>query len=280
MSTMVNVRAVFAEFFGTFVLVLFGSFGVLTVYILSGNQGVDPLFAQLIVPFCFGFGLLAAIAIGGHVSGGHFNPAVTLGALFDGRVTLQNAFAYLVAQVIGAVGASLTILVVSSMSVVRATINNPGPTVAGTFAQQLHAFSVEAILTTIFVAVILTITKKQPTWGIFVIPFVLTGIHFAAIPISGASVNPARSLGPALVGGTYDNVLIYLTAPFIGSILGWAIYRFLTPEEEDEISLDEVDDLDDDVADVIDEFEDVDVLDDADVVEASPRGRAPRRRRA
>jgi MIP family channel proteins len=273
-----NIRALFAEAFGTFILVLFGSFGVLTTYILSNSQGVEPLFAQLIVPFCFGFGLLAAIAIGGHVSGGHFNPAVTLAALFDGRVTWQNAIGYVIAQIGGAIVASLTVLLISSVTVVKYTVNNPGPTVAGTFPQQLHAVSVEGILTMIFVAVILTITKKQPTWGIFVIPFVLAGIHFAAIPISGASVNPARSIGPAIVSGTYDNVLVYIIGPLLGSILGWAVYRFLTPAEEDEISVDEVDDLDDDVAEAMSEFDDVDELGDADVVEASPRARAPRSR--
>ena len=259
-----NVRAITAEAIGTFVLVLMGSFGVLTVYLLTNSQGVEPLFAQLIVPFCFGFGLLAAIAIGGHVSGGHYNPAVTLAALFDGRVTWQNAIGYVIAQVAGAVIASLAILLISSMAVVKFTVNGAGPTAPGTMAQELHAFSVEAILTTIFVAVILTISKKQPTWGIFVIPFVLAGIHFAAIPISGASVNPARSLGPALVSGTYAGLWVYLTAPFVGSILGWAIYRFLNPaEEDDEISVETESELDDDVADVIEEFEEIDEANDS-----------------
>jgi aquaporin Z len=258
MTRLMDARAIFAEAIGTYILVLMGSFGVLSVYLLSNSQGVEPLFAQLIIPFCFGLGLLAAIAIGGHASGGHFNPAVTLAALLDSRVTWVNAVGYLIAQIGGAIAASLTILVVSSITVVQFTVNAAGPTAAGTFAQEMHAFSVEAILTTIFVAVILTITKKQPTWAVFVIPLVLTGIHFAAIPISGASVNPARSLGPAVVSGTYAGLWVYLTAPFIGSILGFAIYRFLNPADEDEISIEFEDELDDDVADVIEDFDEVD----------------------
>jgi aquaporin Z len=258
MTTQLDLRAIVAEAIGTFVLVLLGSFGVLSVYVLSNSQGVEPLFAQLIVPFCFGLGLMAAIAIGGHASGGHFNPAVTLAALFDGRVTWANALGYAFAQVGGALVASLAILLISSSTVVEFTVNAPGPTAAGALAQELHAFSVEAILTTIFVAVILTITKKQPTWAVVVIPLVLAGIHFAAIPISGASVNPARSLGPAMVSGHYASLWVYLTAPFVGSVLGWAIYRFLNPADEDEMSIEYEDELDDDVAEVIEEFEDID----------------------
>lgn len=271
-----NVRALVAEAFGTFVLVLIGSFGVLSLSLMAamlGGQGVPLQYVVLVVPFTFGLGLLAAIAIAGHASGGHFNPAVTLAALFDGRVTWQNAVGYVFAQVLGAVGASLAVLLVSTKEVVQATVNGPGPLAPEELAQQLRAFSVEAILTTIFVAVILTITKKQPTWAVIVIPLTLTGIHFAAIPISGASVNPARSLGPAVVSGTYAALWVYLTAPFVGATLGWAIYRFLTPEEEDEVSVVIEEEVDEDLEEAIDEFDD---LEDLDVDDEEP---AARRRR-
>jgi len=68
--------------------------------------------------------------------------------------------------------------------------------------------------------------------AVFIIPLTLVVIHFAGIPISGASVNPARSLGPAIVAGNLENVWIYLTAPFVGAVIGWAIYRYLTPADE------------------------------------------------
>ena len=80
-----NIRALVAEAIGTFILLFFGSLGVATLAVVTQGSG-DPVLALLVLPFSFGLGLMAAIAIGGHVSGGHFNPAVTLAALFDGRV--------------------------------------------------------------------------------------------------------------------------------------------------------------------------------------------------
>lgn len=241
-----NVRALVAEAIGTFVLVLFGSMGIASVILLIG--GMDPVVAQLFVPLCFGLGLMAAIAIGGHASGGHFNPAVTLAALLDGRLTWVSAIGYVIAQVLGALAASLGILLITSMTSVEATVNHAGATVLGTLPQELHAFSVEAVMTAVFVAVFLTVTRKLPELAIIVIPLVLAAIHFAAIPLSGASVNPARSLAPAVVSGTYNGLWVYLTAPFVGSILGWAVYRFLTPPD-DEVSLEIEDEFEDDELD-------------------------------
>lgn len=231
-----NVRALVAEAIGTFILLLFGSLGVATYVIVTQGQGA-PLYAIVILPFAFGLGLMAAIGVGGHVSGGHFNPAVTLAALFDGRLDWLNALGYVVAQIIGAFAASLVILLVTSMSIVASSVNQPGPTAATQFDTELRAFAVEALLTAIFVAVILTVTRKAPGQAIVVIPLTLMAIHFVAIFISGSSVNPVRSLAPAVVSGTYASLWVYLTGPFVGSILGWGAYRFLTPpddEEEDE----------------------------------------------
>lgn len=234
-----NPRAWIAEALGTFVLVLVGSMSAISASGLSQGSGV---FVFLVVPFGFGLGLLAAIAMFGHVSGGHFNPAVTLAALFDGRVDVTNAIGYAIAQVIGAVGASLAILVLISKTMVEVTVNGPG-------VDAIKAFGVEVILTAIFVAVILTVTKKQPELAGLIIPLTLVGIHFAAVPLSGASVNPARSLGPAIVSGQYSDLWIYLTAPFLGAIIGWLLYRFFVMDEEDiEIEFVDDDELDEDLA--------------------------------
>jgi aquaporin Z len=81
--------------------------------------------------------------------------------------------------------------------------------------------------------VILTVTRKAPDQAILVIPFTLVAIHYVGIQVSGASVNPARSLAPAIVSGTYDSLWVYLTAPFVGSILGWAVYKFLAPDDDE-----------------------------------------------
>jgi MIP family channel proteins len=241
----VNIRALLAEALGTFILVGFGSMAVVSAAIVGSGQ---PLIVLLVAPFGFGLALMAAIVFVGHVSGGHFNPAVTLAYLFDGRIDVVNAIGYAIAQVVGAVVASLMILLLVAKEAVTATVNGPG-------VPEGQAFAAEAILTAAFVGVILTITKKQPTHAAFVIPLVLVMIHFAAVPISGASVNPARSLGPAIVSGTYKSLWLYLTAPFLGAIIGWGLYRFFTPPD-DEVSVEVDTDVDD-----VDDLEDVGELD-------------------
>jgi MIP family channel proteins len=249
-----NIRALVAEAIGTFVLVLFGLLGIATLVIVTEGQG-NPLISVLIIPFAFGLGLLAAIAIGGHVSGGHFNPAVTLAALFDGRLDWINALGYVVAQVIGALAATLTVQLLTSASVIAASVTQPGPTADTPFAMELHAFAAEALFTAIFVAVILTVTRRAPAAVFLAIPFTLVAIHYVGIHISGASVNPVRSLAPAVVSGTYTSLWVYLTAPFLGSILGWVAYRFLTPPDEDEEDAEhEADEfMADDFEDIVDE---------------------------
>ena len=112
------------------------------------------------------------------------------------------------------------------------------------------------------VAVILTVTIKQPDKAIIVIPLTLAGIHYAAMAISGASVNPVRSLAPAVVSGNYASLWVYLTGPFVGSVLGWGIYRLLTPEEN-EISIEIEEELDDDeLEDLLEDASDDDDDDD------------------
>jgi MIP family channel proteins len=244
---MINVRALVAEAVGTFVLIGVGSLGIASAVIVGG-QNAGVLVILLIVPFAFGLGLLGAIAIAGDVSGGHFNPAVTLAAVLDNRLRWTTGIAYAAAQAVGALAASLFIQLVLSADFVRATVNQPGPIGQSPLDQQLHAFSVEIVLTAVFVAVILTVTAKRPQAALFVIPLTLVAIHYAGIPISGASVNPIRSLAPAIISGTYDGLWVYVTAPFLGAIIGWGLFRLFNPadaesaEEADEY--DEDDDLD------------------------------------
>jgi MIP family channel proteins len=237
-----NVRALVAEAVGTFILVGMGSLGVATAVVIGQNVALFGV--MVVVPFAFGFGLIGAIAIAGDVSGGHFNPAVTLAAVLDRRVTWMTGIAYAVAQAVGAFGASLFIQLVLSSDFVKATVNEPIDIGNGTPDRFLRAFSVEIVLTAIFVAVILTVAAKRPNMAIFLIPLTLVAIHFAGIPISGASVNPIRSIAPAVVSGNYEGLWVYVTAPFLGAIVGWAVYRFLNggdleaderdEEEEDE----------------------------------------------
>jgi aquaporin Z len=212
-----NARKYLAELVGTFVLVFVGS-----MTIVAANSMDPKVPVLLVVPFGFGLGLLAAIQIAGYVSGGHFNPAVTLGALLDRRIDAMTALGYVVAQVIGAVAASGTILLLTDQALVASTASGFPTGRMGT------AIAVEVLLTAIFLLVILTVTKRAPNHAGFAIPLTLTVIHFAGIPFSGASVNPARSLAPALVGGVLNgDILVWIVGPLVGAALGWAIYRAL-----------------------------------------------------
>lgn len=238
-----NIRALVAEAVGTFILIAFGSLGVVAALsVSSADPTLFGLLATTVVPFAFGLGLLAAISIGGHASGGHFNPAVTLAALFDGRVTWQSAIGYVVAQIIGGLAASLLVALTISRDVVVFTVNRPGNLGgADAFQTELRAFGIEVVLTAVFVAVILTVTRNYARQAILIIPLTLVGIHFAAMHLSGASVNPVRSLAPAMVTGTYDGLWVYLIAPMLGAVVGWGLYALLTPPS-DEVSVEIVDD--------------------------------------
>jgi aquaporin Z len=210
-----NARKYLAELIGTFILVFMGSMAIAA----AGMMSVPVL---IVVPFGFGLGLLAAIHSAGYVSGGHFNPAVTLGAYLDRRIGSQDAALYVVAQVIGAIAASGLLLIIAGQVAVQSTASSfPA-------GKELEAVVVEATLTAIFLLAILTVTKRAPNQASFAIPLTLTAIHFAGIPFSGASVNPARSLAPALVGGTLDiNILVWIVGPLVGGAIGWGIYKAL-----------------------------------------------------
>jgi aquaporin Z len=128
---------------------------------------------------------------------------------------------YWVAQVVGAIVASIVVLIAYDDNVVAATTTQASDVWA--------AIVVEVVFTAVFVAVILDSTRAERAHGtaLLAIPLSLVAIHVAAIPISGASVNPARSLGPAIVGTEFNDLWIYLIAPPIGAVLGWIAHRIV-----------------------------------------------------
>jgi aquaporin Z len=208
-------RLYLAELLGTFLFLTMG-------YASVANFGAaTPAMPGLsVVPFSFSFGLLAAIYAFGHVSGGHFNPAVTLAMLADRRTTPIEAVGYIIAQVIGAIAAGAVVLITINQDAVAAGITKPGAGVS-----DINALVLEALFTAFFVLVILTATKRSvPVAGI-VIPLTLVAIHFALANLTGASVNPARSIGSAVVGGDLTGLWIYLVGPIVGGLIGWAIFR-------------------------------------------------------
>jgi len=208
-----DTRKYLAELIGTFLFMTIG-YASVAAFAAATAPGL------LVVPFSFGFGLLAAIFAVGHISGGHFNPAVTVAMVLDGRTTAINAIGYIVAQVIGAIGAAAVVLVVTTQGAVAAGVTKPGGGVT-----DIGALIFEVVLTAGFVLVILASTKRAPALAPLAIPLALIAIHFAAAPLSGASVNPARSIGSALVGGDLAGLWIYVLAPIIGAAVGWGVYR-------------------------------------------------------
>jgi aquaporin Z len=214
-----------AEAIGTFVLV-----GVGSMSIVAANTTGAPILAA--VPFGFGIGLMAAIYAVGQVSGGHFNPAVTIAMVIDRRTTGVDAVGYIVAQLIGAVAAAALLLGFSGSEAVASTTTSPGPALTGTLNGSIGALVVETVMTAVFLVVILTVTKSGGARAGLLIALTLLAIHFAAIPFSGSSVNPARSLGPAIVSGTYTDIWVYIVGPILGGIIGWAVYRYLAPQPD------------------------------------------------
>ena len=211
---MENLRKYVAELLGTFTLVFVGSLSLLAALATD-----SPL--VLVVAFGFGLALLAGLYAFGEISGGHFNPAVSLAMFLSGRLEVPTMIGYWISQFLGAILASLAILAAFSQDDVASTVT------AAT--NSWDAFWLELLLTTIFVLVILQSSRSQRVFGtaLIAIPLTLVAVHLAAIPTSGSSVNPVRSLGPAIVGNEWGDIWIYLTAPLIGGAIASFIHNFL-----------------------------------------------------
>ena len=215
-----------AEALGTFLLV-FGSIG--TALFASdfgtGSAGTSLGVGFLGVAFAFGLTLMAGIYAWGSISGGHFNPAVTIAMVLDKRTPAIDGAGYIVAQVIGAIGAAALVMVTVSQDAVAAGITQPG-----TGITDVSALILETTFTAIFLLVILISSNRSPGLAALAIPLTLVGIHFAIATLSGASVNPARSIGSALVGGDLNALWIYIVGPVVGGIIGYGIYKVADAE--------------------------------------------------
>jgi aquaporin Z len=211
---MENLRNYVAELLGTFTLVFIGSLSILAAVTTD---------APLVIAVAFGFGLalLAGLYAFAEISGGHFNPAVSLAMFLNGRLELPAMIGYWISQFAGAILASLAVLAAFSQDDVAGTVTGA--------SASWDAFWLELVLTALFVLVILQSSRSQRVFGtaLLAIPLTLVAIHLAAIPTSGSSVNPARSLGPALVGNEWGDFWIYLTAPLIGAVIGAVIHLYL-----------------------------------------------------
>lgn len=223
-----------AEFLGTFWLTFGG----------CGSAVLAAAFPQLGIGFtgvslAFGLTVLTGAYAFGPISGGHFNPAVSLGLALGGRFRATELPGYVIAQVLGAVAAAGVLVLVAT--------GKPGAEVGG-FATNgygahspggyglMAALTIEVVLTAVFLLVILGATARKAAAGFggLAIGLCLTLIHLISIPVTNTSVNPARSTGPALFGPSIalEQLWLFWLAPLVGAALGALIWRALLADDE------------------------------------------------
>ena len=226
-------RRVVAEFFGTFWLV-FGGCGAAVLAAAYPNLGIGFLG----VSFAFGLTVLTMAYAVGHISGGHFNPAVTLGLWSAGRCANKHVLPYIVAQVIGAIVAAAVLWAIASGKTGWVpggfAANGYGALSPGNYSLGA-ALLTELLATFFFLFIIIGTTSKGAASGFAGIPIglALTLIHLVTIPVTNTSVNPARSTGPALfAGGDYVLQLwLFWLAPIVGAVIAGLLARWMYEHE-------------------------------------------------
>jgi aquaporin Z len=239
-STPVLARRLGAEFLGTFVLVFAGcGAAVLAANFPADDPGNPAGIGHLGVSLAFGLAVLTMAYALGHVSGGHFNPAVTLGAAAAGRFAWRDTASYIATQVVAAITAAAVLLVVAS-GVDGFSASESGFATNG-FADRspggyslLAALVIEVVLTAVFLYVILGVTDTRAPKGFapLAIGLSLTLIHLVSIPVTNTSVNPARSIGPALFAGgdAIAQLWLFILAPVLGALIAGLTYKPLLGE--------------------------------------------------
>jgi aquaporin Z len=221
-----------AEFFGTMVLVLMGC-GSAVIAGADGTTGVGLLG----ISFAFGLSVVAMAYAIGHISGCHINPAISIGMVLVGRMKIGEAMGYIVAQVLGALaGAAVLMLIAGGKADYSVAVNGLGQNgydaASPGHYDMMAGFVAETIFTFIFLMVIFGSTSTKNIHGGFAglaIGLSLVLIHITGIPVTGVSVNPARSIGPAvMVGGTaISQVWLFIVAPLLGASLSAITWRYL-----------------------------------------------------
>ena len=236
------MRKFAAELLGTGLLVFFGV-GVATLMFGFKFDGGSVAAGVVATALAFGLLLLALAYTLGPISGCHVNPAVTIGALLAGRMPLVEAAGYWVAQFVGGILGALLLWGMFNTSPLYSTSQTGLGTDGWGAASDIHigaggAFLAEVVLTALFVFVILGVTSRigNAATAAMVIGLTLTVVHLIGIPITGTSVNPARSLGPALiVGGTaLSQVWLFIVAPLVGGVTAAGLHLLVYPRPRPE----------------------------------------------
>lgn len=221
-----------SELIGTMVLVLFGCGSAAIAGSVLGNVGIA---------LAFGLSIVAMAYVIGDISGCHINPAVSIGMWIDGRLETKDLVMYIVFQCIGAIiGIGLLAVIINSAPTLggyAATgLGQNGFSAASSVGLNVTgAIIVEIILTFVFVFTVLGVTKKAENGAVagIVIGLTLAFVHIMGIPLTGTSVNPARSIAPALfIGGqALQQVWVFIVAPIIGAIIAGTLFKGLTSED-------------------------------------------------
>ena len=225
---MVNPRAYLAEAIATYGLVFFGPLSVILAIASFGEEltTISVLFISL------GHGAAIGLMVYtfGHVSGAHINPAVTIPMMITRKIGIADGIGYIISQLIGAVAAAATlkaILPELGAKVHFATQGGPSDLINNSVSS---GFAVEAVLTFFLVTVIFMTAvhkKATPGWHGFTIGGMIFLIHLIGVPLTGASVNPARTFGPALISGFWEFHWMYWAAPILGGIIAGLIMNYV-----------------------------------------------------
>jgi aquaporin Z len=231
-----NSSKLMAEFIGTMVLVLMGC-GSAVIAGANGETGVGLLG----ISFAFGLSVVAMAYAIGHISGCHINPAISIAMVLVGRMKIGQALGYIVAQVLGAiVGAGVLYFIATGKAGYDISVNGLGQNGFAEHSPQQYSlvsgFVAEVILTFIFLLVIFGSTSTKNIHGGFAglsIGLSLVLIHIVGIPVTGVSVNPARSIGPAVFAGgdAIGQVWMFILAPLVGAMLSAIVWRYALERE-------------------------------------------------
>jgi aquaporin Z len=235
MNMQSNLKKWSAEFLGTFWLTFGGCGSAVLAAAFPDNLGIGFLGVSL----AFGLTVVTGAYAFGPVSGGHFNPAVSVGLMVGGRFKASELPGYVIAQVLGAIVAAAVLYMIATgranASVGGFATNGFGEQSPGKYGMTA-ALITEVVLTAVFLLVILGATAKRAAGGFggLAIGLCLTLIHLISIPVTNTSVNPARSTGPALFGPpeALSQLWLFWVAPIVGAIIGAVIYNALLKDND------------------------------------------------
>ena len=225
---MVNPRAYLAEGIATYGLVFFGPLSVILAISAFGESLTTQ--SVLFIALAHGGAIALMIYTFGHISGAHINPAVTIPMMITKKIGIVDGIGYIASQLIGAVAAAATLKVILPELGVKVNFGTQGGPSELLNKSVSSGFAVEAILTFFLVVVIFMTAvhkKASPGWHGFTIGGMIFLIHLIAVPLTGASVNPARTFGPALISGFWEYHWLYWAAPILGGIIAGLIMNYV-----------------------------------------------------